>query len=236
MFNRKETKRPVEDSKAEEEDSDIEVETGEKKEDEKDPLEIEKKNVEILKAQLAQAQAEKESWMNKYYSSLADISNLRKEIQRDNEVVIKYAAEPFLKDLIPFMTSMDQAFRFEPADDPKAQGWIRGIHLSYKQLLQALEKQGVKQIAPEPGDKFDSRYMEAMQTVEGDEPDLVHSVWMKGFTLKDRLIQPAAVVVTTAKAKEETKEETKAEGAENKEAPEADEEKEDQKDSEEEKR
>ncbi len=163
-------------------------------------LKTERANVEQLKGQLAQAQQEKESWMNKYYSSLADVSNLRKELQRDNELATKYAAEPFLKDLIPFMTSLDQAFRFEPSDDPKAKSWVKGIHLAYKQLLQALEKQGVEQIEPKPGDRFDSRYMEAMQTVEGDKPDTIVSVWMKGFSLKGRLIQPAAVVVMVPKA------------------------------------
>ena len=161
-----------------------------------DELELERQTNGKLKELLKAAESERDSWMNKYYGSLADVQNLRKEIERDNQVVLKYAGEPFLKELIPFMQSLDQAFRFEPTSDPKSTAWIKGIHLSYKQLLAALSKQGVSMIEPKVGDKFDPSVMEAFETVEADKPDLVHSVWMKGFKLKDRLVQPAAVVVT----------------------------------------
>lgn len=160
---------------------------------------IDKQNIEILKEQLEKATKEKDEWMNKYYSQYADIQNLRKQIAKDNEVLIKFAGEPFLKSIIPFMISMEQSFKYEPQDDPKAQGWIKGIHLSYKQLLSALEKEGVKIIEPKEGDKFDPTYMEAVATYEAEKPDIVRNVFMKGYMLKDRLVYPANVEVSVVK-------------------------------------
>lgn len=172
---------------------------------EKNEENIDKKNVEILKEQLEKATKEKDEWMNKYYSQYADIQNLRKQIAKDNEVLIKYAGEPFLKSIIPFMISMEQSFKYEPKDDPKAEGWIKGIHLSYKQLLSALEKEGVKIIEPKEGDKFDPTYMEAVATYEANEPDIIRNVYMKGYTLKERLIYPANVEVSVVKKVDEDK-------------------------------
>ena len=170
--------------------------------DPEEELRIERENVEQLKAQLLQMTSEKESWMNKYYTSLADVQNLRKDIQRDSEKARKFAAEPILRKLIPFMQSMDQAFRYEPTDDPKSASWIKGIHLAYRQLTKALEELEIREIDPKIGSPFDAYTMEAMGTVEGDKPDLVGDVLMKGFTLHDRLIQPASVLVTVPRTEE----------------------------------
>lgn len=188
--------------KRSEEEIDSSPEEAEKASDEKGSLDLaeqlrmERENVEQLKAQLQQATSEKESWMNKYYSSLADVQNLRKDIQKEGENARKFAAEPVLKKLIPFMQSMDQAFRYEPTDDPKSASWIRGIHMAYRQLIKALEELEIKEIDPAPGDPFDAYTMEAVGAVVSDEPDLVSEVLMRGFTLHGRLIQPASVTVT----------------------------------------
>ena len=58
-----------------------------------------KKNVEMLKEQLSQLRDEKDKWMNKYYQELADVQNLRKEIQRDNQSLLEYRAMPFIEKL-----------------------------------------------------------------------------------------------------------------------------------------
>lgn len=213
-------------SKKDKKEAETETAEGEVKpeaEKEVSDLEREKKNVESLTAQLTElqkqldnAQTEAGQWKNKYATSLADIKNLRAEISRDNELVLKYASEPIVKKLIPFLTSMDQSFRFEPKDDPKAAGWIKGIHLAYKQLLSALTQEGVSVVEPKVGDSFDPKVMEAVDTQEGEEADKIALVWGNGVLLKDRLIQPARVVVTVAKPapSEENKAEEGSEKAE----------------------
>lgn len=170
-----------------------------------------KKNVEMLKEQLSQLRDEKDKWMNKYYQELADIQNLRKEIQRDNQSLLEYRAMPFIEKLVPFLNSMDMAFKSEPKD-PAVKSWIDGIHMSYKQLWQVMAQEGLTEIDPKAGDEFDPAWMQSMQTVDGEKDDAVAQVFMKGYKLKNRLVSPAMVVVTKKaekKPEDEKKDDTK---------------------------
>lgn len=170
-----------------------------------------KKNVEMLKEQLSQLRDEKDKWMNKYYQELADIQNLRKEIQRDNQSLLEYRAMPFIEKLVPFLNSMDMAFKSEPKD-PAVKSWIDGIHMSYKQLWQVMAEEGLTEIDPKVGDEFDPAWMQSMQTVDGEKDDAVAQVFMKGYKLKNRLVSPAMVVVTkkvVKKPEDEKKDDTK---------------------------
>ena len=170
-----------------------------------------KKNVEMLKAQLSQLRDEKDKWMNKYYQELADVQNLRKEIQRDNQSLLEYRAMPFIEKLVPFLNSMDMAFKSEPKD-PAVKSWIEGIHMSYKQLWQVMAEEGLTEIDPKVGDEFDPAWMQSMQTVDGEKDDAVAQVFMKGYKLKNRLVSPAMVVVTKKvekKPEDEKKDDTK---------------------------
>lgn len=170
-----------------------------------------KKNVEMLKEQLSQLRDEKDKWMNKYYQELADVQNLRKEIQRDNQSLLEYRAMPFIEKLVPFLNSMDMAFKSEPKD-PAVKSWIDGIHMSYKQLWQVMAEEGLIEIDPKVGDEFDPAWMQSMQTVDGEKDDAVAQVFMKGYKLKNRLVSPAMVVVTkkvVKKPEDEKKDDTK---------------------------
>lgn len=170
-----------------------------------------KKNIEMLKEQLSQLRDEKDKWMNKYYQELADVQNLRKEIQRDNQSLLEYRAMPFIEKLVPFLNSMDMAFKIEPKD-PAVKSWIDGIHMSYKQLWQAMAEEGLTEIDPKVGDEFDPAWMQSMQTVDGEKDDAVAQVFMKGYKLKNRLVSPAMVVVTkkvVKKPEDEKKDGTK---------------------------
>lgn len=170
-----------------------------------------KKNVEMLKEQLSQLRDEKDKWMNKYYQELADVQNLRKEIQRDNQSLLEYRAMPFIEKLVPFLNSMDMAFKSEPKD-PAVKSWIDGIHMSYKQLWQVMAEEGLTEIDPKVGDEFDPAWMQSMQTVDGEKDDAVAQVFMKGYKLKNRLVSPAMVVVTKKvekKPEAEKKDDTK---------------------------
>lgn len=170
-----------------------------------------KKNVEMLKEQLSQLRDEKDKWMNKYYQELADVQNLRKEIQRDNQSLLEYRAMPFIEKLVPFMNSMDMAFKSEPKD-PAVKSWIDGIHMAYKQLWQVMAEEGLTEIDPKLGDEFDPAWMQSMQTVDGEKDDAVAQVFMKGYKLKNRLVSPAMVVVTkkvVKKPEDEKKDDTK---------------------------
>jgi molecular chaperone GrpE len=71
-----------------------------------------------------------------------------------------------------------------------------------KQLAAAMEKFGAREVNPQ-GAKFDPNLHEAMAMAPTDqaEPNTVVQVVQKGYTLNERLIRPAKVIVAQAAPK-----------------------------------
>ena len=72
----------------------------------------------------------------------------------------------------------------------------------YRQMVQALESEGVSEIATKIGDKFDHTIHSAMETQEVEDEALVDTVTKvirKGYKIHERLIKPVTVIVGKAK-------------------------------------
>ena len=84
--------------------------------------------------------------------------------------------------------------------DPKIENFLQGFKFVYKNLINALQEEGVTEIRPNINDKFDENIMHAIDTIESDGPEnLVAKVYTNGYKLHDRIIRPAMVYVTKAK-------------------------------------
>lgn len=162
----------------------------------------------FLKAELAKSKEESESWKNKFYQAYADLANTRKSLEKDHESMIRYRSQGFVEKMLPALDSFQMAFMVEPTDE-KIKNYCTGFKMILGQLEQALTDEGIKMISPKKGDKFDPSTMHAIQTVDGEEDNLVNSVYVKGYMLYDRLIRPAMVIVTKKKVEEKKTEEAK---------------------------
>ena len=69
-------------------------------------------------------------------------------------------------------------------------------------MVNCLESEGVAEILPSIGDKFDHNKMQAVDVVEGEKDDVVVQIANKGYMYKDRLVRPAMVVVSKIKKEE----------------------------------
>lgn len=147
-----------------------------------------------LKARLAATEAE----LNNYKLKLADFDNTRKRLLRDAETERKYAAEALAKDLLPALDNLDRA-----VDAAKRAGdtgpLATGVSATVAQLLDALKRHGVVRIAVEPGTAFDPNLHQAiMQQPSADfPPGSVLQVLQHGFTMHDRVLRPASVLVAS---------------------------------------
>ena len=75
-----------------------------------------------------------------------------------------------------------------------------GVDATLRQLNQVFEQNKIFEIVPEQGEKLDPMKHQAIQMVEADQdPNTVVSVLQKGYTLADRLLRPAVVVVAAPK-------------------------------------
>ena len=181
-------------------EKDIKVEIKEKKSKEE-------KKIKELEEQLAKLKADSEHWKNEYYRAYADTQNLRKSLEKEHSDIIKYRAMGFIEDLLPVLDSFHMALANEPTSQ-ELKNYLVGFQFVYRNLVNVLENEGVKEISPNIGDKFSDKTMNGVDiTVQEGEENLVTKVYAKGYELHGRLIRPAQVSVSKNKKEEnETKE------------------------------
>ena len=168
-----------------------------------------KKKIQELEEELAKANAAVEHWKNEYYRAYADTKNLRTNLEKEHSEAMKYRAMGFIEELLPVLDSFHMALGNEPTS-PEVKNYLVGFQFIYRNFVSALENEGVKEIAPNIGDKFSDKNMDAVDVTEQEgEENLVTKVYAKGYELHGRLIRPARVSVSKNK-KEENKASVKA--------------------------
>lgn len=155
-----------------------------------------------LRVELEQALSNVEKHRDEALRALAELDNVRKRAERDVEAAHKFGMEKFINELLPVKDSMDLGFdAANSADDVDA--LREGMALTLKMFDGALEKGGVTAIDP-VGENFDPEFHQAMMMEESveAEPGKILRVMQKGYSLNERLIRPAMVVVAKKAASE----------------------------------
>ncbi len=155
-----------------------------------------------IQEQIVKLEQEVNDWKTKFYQAYADCDNLRKSYEKDHQMMLKYRASGFIESLLPVFDSFHMALMVKP-NDPALENYFKGFEMIYRQIVNVLESEGVKEIAPEIGSDFSADSMQAIEVRESDTENKVLQVFSKGYFLKDRLIRPAMVAVSKLK-KEET--------------------------------
>ena len=102
-----------------------------------------------------------------------------------------------LKDnILPVVDSLEKALEAKTKQDDPV---IEGVELTFKLLQDLMSKESIQVIDP-LGEPFDPNLHEAMSIVENREleSNSVFAVVQKGYTLNERLVRPAMVMVTKA--------------------------------------
>ena len=159
-------------------------------------LESPEKNADSLEAQLEQAQAKAgENW-EQFIRAKAEMDNLRRRNVKDLENAHKFGIEKFVTELLPVLDSMVMGLAVE---DASAESLREGMELTMNMLEKMMEKLGIEEIDP-LNEKFDVAKHQAMTTQPSAEvePNTVLAVMQKGYSLNERLIRPAMVIVSRA--------------------------------------
>jgi len=159
-------------------------------------LESPQKNADSLEAQLEDAQAKAtENWEH-FLRAKAEMDNLRRRNTKDVENAHKFGTEKFVTELLPVMDSMVMGLATK---DASAESLHEGMELTLNMLQKMMEKLGIEEIDP-LNEKFDAEKHQAMtmQPSADVEPNTVIAVMQKGYSLNERLIRPAMVMVSKA--------------------------------------
>ena len=140
---------------------------------------------------------ETESFKDKYYYVIAEMQNMQKRFEREKQNLLKYGSENILNDIVEVVDNFERTLSFiSGSEDKNIQNIAIGIEMIQKQLLETLEKHGLKQLKA-LGEIFDPNFHEAMAQEEAQDKkdEEVIKVHQNGYTLNDRLIRPAKVVI-----------------------------------------
>jgi len=129
-----------------------------------------------------------------YLRAKADAENLRRRSQEEITKVHKFAIESFAESLVPVVDSLEKALEVR---DASADQLREGVELTLRQLRAAFDRNALAEINP-VGQKFDPHFHQAISSVPAT-PEVaanhVVSVLQKGWTLADRMLRPALVVI-----------------------------------------
>jgi molecular chaperone GrpE len=124
-------------------------------------------------------------------------------VMKEKAEWLNYGFEPVFKELLHVLDNFERALSHVQKSD-NVQGLAEGVGLIARQIMQMLEKHGVKQLQA-LNQTFDPNFHEAMsQKISAEHPDnTVVEEHAKGYMFKDRLLRPAMVTISRLPAKEE---------------------------------
>jgi len=134
--------------------------------------------------------------------TLAEMENLRKRTEREVTDARLYGVASFARDMLGVADNMRRALdavspELRASAEPGVKALIDGVELTERELLKALEKNGVRQFSPR-GEKFDPNVHQAMFEVPNPAVPAgsVVEVVAPGYMIGERVLRPAMVGVS----------------------------------------
>jgi molecular chaperone GrpE len=136
---------------------------------------------------------ERDEYLDSLRRTAAEFDNYRKRVARDQQSLVARAAERLVKELLPVLDDLERAL--QAAEEHEEATLEDGVRLVHRSLAALLEREGLQEI--DTAGAFDPHVHEALlaQPVEDAESGAVVQVLQKGYTLGDRVLRPARVIV-----------------------------------------
>jgi molecular chaperone GrpE len=142
-----------------------------------------------LMLQLAESQ-------DRYLRLAAEFDNYRKRTLREKSELIQTAGEDVLRNILPLMDDFDRSLQaMEMSGD--LESLREGVRLIHSKFVDFLSRKGVREMDA-AGAEFNADLHEALTTVpveDAKNKGKVVDVLQKGYTLNDKIIRFAKVVV-----------------------------------------
>jgi molecular chaperone GrpE len=130
----------------------------------------------------------------------AEMDNIRKRAEREREETAKYAISKFAREVVTVADNFERAIQAVPAgaadEDGALKSLVDGVSITERELLNVLERNGVRRINPK-GEAFNPHRHQAMMEMQNPEvaPGTILEVFQCGYEIEDRVLRPAMVVV-----------------------------------------
>lgn len=149
-----------------------------------------------LTARLMEKEEELKACKDKMLRLAAELENFKKRIEKEKEEFMKYALEAFASELLPFLDNLERAIS-AAKESRDIDRLIEGLDLTLSGYFKILERFGLKTFVAE-GQRFDPNLHEAISLEESHEHEenTIIKELLHGYTLHEKLLRPALVVVS----------------------------------------
>lgn len=144
--------------------------------------------LERMKLELAE-------YKDKYLRSMAEFENYRRRSILEKADWIRHATKELALHICDVVDNFERALAQAKSEDLESP-FGKGIVLIEKQLVNALQKEGVQKIEA-LGAEFDPEYHDALAHIPSEyEENMVAAIIQNGYTMHDKVIRPAKVAVS----------------------------------------
>lgn len=134
----------------------------------------------------------------------ANFENYRKQTEKRVAELKDIAAQDMLRQFLQVADTLHLALK-HAQEHPQVEDLLEGMTLLAGQMEVLLKEWGVERLSTE-GQKFDPYLHEAMMKMPSDKPEnIILSEVQQGFTIHDRVLRHAKVVVSAGKKSEQEK-------------------------------
>ncbi|MET3940679.1 molecular chaperone GrpE [Paenibacillus sp. PvP094] len=147
--------------------------------------------------ELGRLKAEVEETQQRFVRAQADFDNFRRRTQKEKEELAKYASMKLVTELVPVIDNFERAMATVP-EGTESESFSKGIQMIFRQLETVLNNEGLTAMDT-VGQPFNPEFHQAIMQVESDEYEegtVVEEV-QKGYMLKDKVLRPAMVKVSS---------------------------------------
>lgn len=151
---------------------------------------------EDLVQRLAEAEKQVEYYKDLLLRKAAEFDNFKKRAENESTSATRYAKADVIEELLPIVDDFERSLKLSK-DRRESEAFVKGIEIIHQKLLKFLEMQGVSQI-DSLGKEFDVHYHDALLQIPRDDvpPHTVVEVVERGYTLDDRVLRHAKVIVS----------------------------------------
>lgn len=132
----------------------------------------------------------------------AEMENVRKRSDREKDETAKYAVTKFARDVLNVGDNFQRALSAVPAGaaetDAALKALVEGVMMTEREFLNVLERHGVKRIEAQDQPFNPHLHQAVMEMPRPEVPSgTIVQVFQAGFTIGDRTLRPAMVVVSS---------------------------------------
>ena len=158
--------------------------------------------LDAVDGQIARLAGDLETAKQDVLYAKAETQNVRRRLEKDIADARAYAATAFARDILSVADNVGRALESIPADlreDERLKSLVTGLEATVRELDKVFGAHGIAKVAAH-GLPLDPNQHQAMMEVPSAdaEPGTVLQVLQHGYTIKERLLRPAMVVVAKA--------------------------------------